>query len=203
MDQRHATSLVGDCRGFITFNKLLLVLILFGGYSACKFAPVHFSKSNVEHAIETSFVGANHLITDDAIRAKVARGASAAASLELEPEHVAVSRESRDGERVIYVDISYPVTVSYLGSERVVMSEVHYTKVFKVSEARETRRIAQEQREADRQAQLQDVINRRYGENLQSAWTECEARFGRGGCEVTHGPAPAGHDPTQIQKGWK
>ena len=65
----------------------------------------------------------------------------------LEMGDIQVGREKLPGERIIHIDIAYPVTVRYLGGDRTIETDVHVTHVIEVDEAAEARRADAERRE--------------------------------------------------------
>ncbi len=188
---------VGNSSGFITVKHLVLIAIVFGGYTGYKFLSVYFTKSQLERAVEVVLKDTTHLSTDDEVRGKIVRRAGAG-SLTLEPSQIELQRETRTGQRILYVGVQYPVPVSYLGSERTVNADVYMTKVYRVSEAAEARRLEREQRQEEAQRRA-EAVRKRHDAEFKEAWTECEAKHGRGNCWMQSVPS-AGGEPGKIQK---
>jgi hypothetical protein len=162
----------------------LVVLILFGAYTGYCFAPALFSKSGVSRVIESTFEKADYEISDEAIRNSIIRGASAS-SLTLEDENISIQRDTYPGERVVRVDVSYSVPVSYLGSERTMTPNVHHTTVFEVDEAEVVRRNKRRQQDEARKIREQAEYEgraQRERERLIRGREECEKWAGKGNC---------------------
>ena len=182
----------------MTLNKLILALLVFGGYTAYSFLPVSLTKGTIERAIEKVLEGSSHSATDVYIRTNILRVA-ATTSLELDAEHIQIARETHPGERVVTVDVHHPVTVRYLGSERSLQSSVNVRKVYRVDEAAEARRVAQEQRKAEEERRRQEA-SREYTARLNDAWSECTAKHGNNGCRLGYERAPAGYSGDIIKR---
>jgi hypothetical protein len=184
-----------SCRGSVGLKPLIWVLVLFSVYTGYKFMGVPFAKGRVERVVQTALDGVPHRASDDGIRNRILRSAKVS-SVSMEASDIAVGREKLPGERIIHVDISYPVTVSYLGGDRTIHTDVHVTKVIEVDEAAEARRAEAKRRE---QAAI-DAKVAAAGEHvgrLKGALSECEEKHGKGNCRVMEMP---GGRPGEIQK---
>ena len=149
MDQKHCVLGNQNCRGFVTRKYEVWVLILFGIYSGYKWLSVSFVKSEMKHTVESVLEDVSHGTTDKSIRTRLLRRA-VSASLPISEENIKIRRESRPGERILHIDVEYPVTISYLGSERTLERDLHVTKMVKVDEAAEARRAERLRREEER-----------------------------------------------------
>jgi hypothetical protein len=184
-----------SCRGAVGLKPLVYVVILFAVYTGYKFMSVPFSKGRVERVVVTALDGIAHRASDDGIRKRIIRRAEAS-SVSLAPGDIQVGREKLPGERVIHIDIAYPVTVRYLGGDRTIETDVHVTKVIEVDEAAEARRADAERRE---RAEI-DAKVAAAGEHvgrLKGALSECEQKHGKGNCMVMEMP---GGSPGEIRK---
>jgi hypothetical protein len=155
---------------------LVFFVIAFGLYTGWKFLTVPMTKSQIENAIEAVLDDISHEAPDRQIRALILRRAGVT-EIELEEDEVWIERESRHGERIIQVGVGYPVTFSYLGSERTVQTAVQVTKVIRVNEAAEARRAAarEEALERDRQAAARA---RRWSDKLGEELKRCKKATG-------------------------
>ncbi len=179
----------GRSAGFVTLGKLILVLVLFGAYTGYKFLPAFNAKSRIVRAVE-SVIDGKHRQTDDYLKHNIAR-AAATASIDLDKQAIEITRENRPGERIFHLAIHHPLTVSYLGAERTFTDVVRVTHVVNVNESAEARYTAQVQRQATQQ-RLADESMARRTRNINSAWADCEAKHGKGGCEVGTVPGTSG-----------
>ncbi len=183
--------------GFIGVKHLVLIVIVFGVYTGYKFVPVSFTKSRITHVVDVALNDTTHLWTDDGLRKMIVRTASTG-SLGLEESQITVQKETRPGERIVHIDVQYPMSISYLGSERTVNANVYVAKVFKVNEAAEVRRIENEKSQAEeRRRQLER--QERFASEVKDAFAECTAKHGPGGCELTYGYSP-GARPGQLER---
>jgi hypothetical protein len=189
---------VGNSSGFITVKHLVLIAIVFGGYTGYKFLSVYFAKSQLKHAVEVVLEETNHLMADEMVKSKIVRRA-AVSSLTLEPSQIELQRETRTGQRILYVGVQYPVPVSYLGSERTVNADVYMTKVYRVNEAAEVRRLERERRQEENRRRAEQV-RKRHDTAFKEAWMECQAKHGVGNCQVLDSFGPAGGEPGEIVK---
>ena len=155
------------------------IVLFFGVYSGYKFLPVFFAKGRVERAIETVLDDTRHDAAEGAIRHMIARRAVVYGD-EIDKESIQVDRETREGERIFHVAINYPTTVSYLGSERTVTSEIRTTRVMRVDEAK-LARAAETKRKRDEEEED-------WRREMQGAWDECEEKHGQGNCTYSEIP---------------
>jgi hypothetical protein len=177
-------------------KAIVWVLVLLGAYSGYKFLGFQFAKGRVERVVEKALDEVRHDVTDDGVRHRVIRQASSA-SITLEMGDIQVGRESHPGERVIHVNVDYPVEVSYLGSTRTVDTGVSVTRVIHVNEAALARREAQRRREeAENEAKM--AVAREHVGNLKDTLAECEEKHGKGNCRIVE--MPGGGEPGEIQK---
>jgi hypothetical protein len=172
-----------NCRGAVGLKPLVYVVILFAVYTGYKFMSVPFSKGRVERVVV------------DGIRKRIIRRAEAS-SVSLAPGDIQVGREKLPGERVIHIDIAYPVTVRYLGGDRTIETDVHVTKVIEVDEAAEARRADAERRERH-EINAKVAAAAEHVGRLKGALSECEQKHGKGNCRVMEMP---GGSPGEIQK---
>ncbi len=172
----------GRSAGFVTLGKLVMVLVLFGAYTGYKFLPAFTAQSQIERAVESVIDGKKHRQTDDYLKHNIAR-AAAVASIDLDKQAIEITREDRPGQRIFHVAIHHPLTVSYLGAERTFTDVVRVTHVVNVDESTEARYAAQVQRQETQQRQADESMARRI-RNIDSAWDDCEAKHGKGGCQV-------------------
>jgi hypothetical protein len=184
-----------SCRGSVPLKPLVWILILFTAYTGYKFISVPFTKGRVERAVENALSDVSHEASSDGIRKRIVRSASIS-SISLEEGDIEVGREKLPGERIIRVDIAYPVTVNYLGADRTIHTDVHVTKVIHVDEAREARRLEARRKE---QARIDAKVGkaREHVGRLKDALSECEEKHGKGNCRVFE---TSGGRPGEIQK---
>ena len=114
----------------------------------------------------------NHNLSDQTLRSK-ALLASESMSVPLSEEEIRVRRERGEGERTIHVEFEFPVTVSYLGSERTVMRQVHAAKTFRVNEADEARILADRKEERRRNEEIQAEQRADHAEYIRLVKAEC------------------------------
>ena len=195
MDQEHCVLRNQNCRGFVTRKYVVWVLILFGIYSGYKGLSVSLVKSEMKNAVESVLEDVSHGTTDKSIRTRLLRR-TASASLPVSEGNITIRRESRTGERILHIDVEYPVTINYLGSERTLESDLHVTKVVKVNEAAEARRAEKLRREEERRQNYQ-AFAREHSRKLEPLWNECEAKHGKGNCRLEAWP---GKGPGEIVK---
>lgn len=186
MDQERCVLGNQNCPGFVTRKYVVLVLTLFGIYSGYKWLSVSLVKSEMKHAVESVLEDVSHETTDESIRTRLLRRA-ASASLPASEGNIKIRRESRTGERILHIDIEYPVTINYLGSERTLESDLHVTKVVRVNEAAEARRAEKLRRDEERRKKYQEFAGE-YSRKLQPLWNECEAKHGKGNCRLLPWP---------------
>jgi hypothetical protein len=182
-------------RGAAALKAIVWILIVLGAYSGYKFAGFHFAKGRVERVVEKALDQVRHDTPDDGVRHRIIRQASAS-SISLELGDIQVGRESHPGERVIHVDVAYPIKVSYLGSDRTVKTGVHVSRSIQVDEAALARKEAARRRENE----VNDAKRAAAGEHvgrLKDALSECEEKHGKGNCRVIE---TGGGKPGEIQK---
>ncbi len=135
---------LGGIGGFVSGKLIVFALLGFGLYSAYCFLPVFTTQSQFEHLIAAILEGAGHNLPDRAVRDKTLRAARAE-SMPLTENDIVITREKSHGERIIHVEMHFPVTVSYLGSERILHRTLHVSQSYKVDEAALAQRVAQEE----------------------------------------------------------
>jgi hypothetical protein len=170
-------------RGSGTVKFVVWGVLLFGLYAGHAFMPVACAKSQVERAAETALEDISHDASDAAIRRSVAKRMQVA-SFPVDEETVLVHRESRPGERIVHVALAHPTSVNFLGSERVIVSEIEKTRVFQVDEATLARR---EKATRDRREAIE-----RDRAMWEEAYAECQAIHGEGNCSFTGHPDGSG-----------
>jgi hypothetical protein len=170
----------------VTRKYVVLILVLFGIYSGYKWLSVSLVKSEMKHAVESVLDDVSHETTDKSIKARLLRRA-ASASLPVSEGNIKIRRESRTGERILHIDIEYPVTIDYLGSARTLESDLHVTKVVRVNEAAEARRAERLRREEERREKYQEFAGE-YSRKLEPLWKECEEKHGKGNCRLEAWP---------------
>jgi hypothetical protein len=171
------------------------VLILFAAYTGYKLLGVQLSKGRVERVVQTALSDISHDASDRGIQMRIVRGAKAS-SVSLEEGDIVVGREKLPGERIIHVDIAYPVTFSYLGGDRTIDTDVHVTQVIQVDEAAEARRAEARRREQEAIDAKVAAAGEHVG-RLKDALSECEEKHGKGNCRVME---TSGGEPGEIQK---
>ena len=140
--------------------------------------------------------GNKHRQTDEYLKHNIARAAVAAA-IELDKQAIEITRDDRPGERIFHVAIHHPITVNYLGAERTFADVVHVSHTVKVNESTESRYTANFQRQAEQQ-RLADESMARRTRNIDSAWDDCEAKHGKGGCSVSTVPGTPGTSGERV-----
>ena len=109
------------------------------------------------------------------------RGAKVA-SIQLDPAAISIERERETDFRVFNIAIELPITIDYLGKERVFQSVVHVNESVPVDHAAENRRLAQQKRRDDRIGRINAANDKLIG-----ALKDCERATG-GPCEVQGNP---------------
>ena len=155
-----------------TVKLIVWVLIGFGLYSGHSFFPATMAHSQLEGAVQNVLKHGNHNLSDAVLRAK-ALVASESMSVSLSEEEIRVRRESGEGERTIHVEFEFPVTVSYLGSERTVMRRVHAVETFEVNEAEEARIVAERKEERRRNEASHAKTRAGHAEYVRLVKNEC------------------------------
>ena len=174
-------------------------LVFFAGYSAWTYVPVYMNRSTVEHVLETAVAGLSHHSSEDQIRSRVIRAASRGAELELSEEMISVATERRTGEFWIAVDVVYPTTVAYLGSERIIDNAVHIEAIVPVDEAAESRRLANQRRNEEANRRMA-AASERYYDKVRDELERCRRQTG-GECTFEQMPGGSGtlDDPQFIR----
>ena len=136
--------------------------------------------------------------TDRQIRALVLKRAGVT-EIELDEDEIWIERDSRPGERIIQVGAAYPVTFSYLGSERTVQTAVDVTRVYRVNEAAEARRATarEEALERDRQAAARA---RRWSDKVGDELERCREKTGSKCDYQVIGGGQVDPDSVEIQR---
>ncbi len=158
--------------GIGSVTLIVWILIGFGLYSGYSFSPAYMAHSRLEGAVQNVLDHGNHNLPDRVLRSK-ALVASESMSVTLSEEEIRVRRERGEGERTIHVEFEFPVTVSYLGSERTVMRQVHAEKTFHVNEAEETRIVAERKEERRRSEQINAEQRAGHAEYVRLVKAEC------------------------------
>jgi hypothetical protein len=136
---------------------IVAALISFALYSGYCFLPVYTTESQFEQLVSNMLADGNPKLTDKSIRNKTL-GAAQSDSIPLEKDDIEIWRDQADGERTIHVEFALPVTISYLGSERTLVRQLHLSQTYEVDEAAEARLVAQkeEQRREKRERGQRD-----------------------------------------------
>ncbi|UCE87110.1 MAG: hypothetical protein JSU66_05090 [Deltaproteobacteria bacterium] len=125
---------------------IVAAAISFALYSGYCFLPAYTTQSQFEHLVSALLADGTHKLTDKSIRNKTLEAARSDA-LPLEKDDIEIWREQVDGERTIHVEFALPVTISYLGSERTLVRNLHLSHTYEVDEAAEARLVAQRDEE--------------------------------------------------------
>jgi hypothetical protein len=125
---------------------IVAALISFALYSGYCFLPVYTTESQFEHLVSAMLADGNPKLTDKSIRNKTLEAARSD-SIPLENDDIEIWREQAEGERTIHVEFALPVTISYLGSERTLVRQLHLFQTYEVDEAAEARLVAQREEE--------------------------------------------------------
>ena len=183
-------------QGGASVKLIVWVLIGFGAYSAYSFFPATMARSQLEGAVQNVLDHGNHNLADAAILNKALR-AAASMKIPLTEDDIRIRHERADGERTLHVEFEFPFGVSYLGSERSVMRQVHAEKTFKVNEAEEARLLAQheEQMRQNEEGEWRHQLAKAdYVSNLKEECTKANSKdFYTTHLSVTHG-----NDETQL-----
>lgn len=174
------------------------IVIAFAGYTGWIFLGGTSQRSEIAHTVEGVLEGIPHYTADEVIRTRIVRNGKVNA-LELTADEIFISREEREGERIIRVSVSHPVMVSYLGSERTVGGDIEVTRVVPVNEAAESQRLDRIERDEDQKRRARAKADR-FMSKVRDAWSECEEKFGNGNCEMTK--PPSGTRDGEVIKDW-
>ncbi len=158
--------------GIGSVKLIVWILIGFALCSGYSFFPAYLAHSQLEGAVQNVLNHGNHYLSDQTLRSK-ALLASESMSVPLSEEEIRVRRERGEGERTIHVEFEFPVTVSYLGSERTMMRKVHAAKTFHVNEAEETRIVAERKEERRRSEQINAEQRAGHAEYVRLVKAEC------------------------------
>ncbi len=158
--------------GIGSVTLIVWILIGFGLYSAYSFFPAYMAHSRLEGAVQNVLDHGTHNLPDQALRSK-ALVALESMSVTLSEEEIRVRRERGEGERTIHVEFEFPVTVSYLGSERTMMRQVHAAKTFHVNEADEARILADRKEERHRNQEIEAERKADHAEYIRLVKAEC------------------------------
>ena len=175
------------------------IVIAFAGYTGWTFMGGSSRRSDIAHTVEGVLEGIPHYTEDNVIKTRIVRNGKVN-SLGLTQEEISISREQREGERIIHVAVAHPVTVSYLGSERTVGGDIEVTHVIQVDEAAEARRVDRIERAEDDKRRWRAKADR-FMSKVRDAWQECEGKFGKGNCEMQK--APEGTRDGEVVKSWE
>jgi hypothetical protein len=178
-----------------TTKALVWIVILFAVYSGYKLFPAHLVESRIERAVDVGIQQIDHRATDAMIRSQIVKRANAA-SVPLGEEHIQIQRETHHGERIVHVDVDFPISVAYLGSEITIHGDARATRSIKVDEAALARRAERERERVEAVRSMQERDAER-SERLMEAMAECEEKWGKGGCQKIELP---GGDPDEIVK---
>jgi len=143
--------------GFIGGKLIGCVVVCFALYSGCAYFPAYMKQQQLEGAIQNVLDHGNHKLQDDVIQNK-AMFAVESMELPLTSDMIQVRRERSEGVREIHVEFEMPVTVSYLGSDRVVTRQVHVEKAYEVDETTEARLVAQREEKRRRDAESERIL---------------------------------------------
>jgi hypothetical protein len=124
-------------------------VIGFVAYSGYAYLGVSMTHRQIEGAVENVFEHGSHNVPDATLRSK-AHAAATSLEIPLEEDQILVSRDRRHGERIVRVQFEYPLTWSYLGSERTTYRRVDVSRSYAVDEVAEAR-IASAQEASRRQ----------------------------------------------------
>lgn len=161
--------------GAALVKLLVWSVVFFGAYSAYKLLGVNSVESNIEHAVDEMFGKVKLNTSHDAIKHLIIRRV-AVASIELDPENIRVETERRPGEFLVEVEVEHPVTISFLGSEKVLTADVHVTRAIPVDEVA-----------LARQAKSRARVDEHWSE-VREAMDECTEKWGRGNCTLSEVP---------------
>ncbi len=175
------------------------IVVAFALYSGWVFLGANSARSNIAYTVEGVLKGVHHYTDDEVIKTRIVRNAKVT-SIELAMDEIFVQRETREGARIVTVAVQHPITVGYLGSERTVWDDVSVSHTFAVDETVETRRLDGIQQQDDAKRRNRARADR-FNSKVHDVWLECEAKFGKGNCEMTK--PPAGTRDGEVIKGWE
>lgn len=157
-------------------------LILFGAYSAWAYLPVWSTKNTISRAATNAAADIKDSMSPEVAALQVVRRAKVS-SLDLSEAPIEVTWERAKNERIVHVSVQYPVTISYLGSERVVDTDVYVTESVWVDEAAEASLAARKQWNQKRVEKIQRANQAIQGKKRR-AIADCEEETGQK-CEIT------------------
>ncbi len=157
----------------------------FGIYSAHSFFPAYMAQSQLEGAVQNVLDHGTHNLSDELLRSK-ALVALKSMSIPVTEAEIRVRRESGEGERTIHVEFEFPVTVTYLGSERNLTRRIHAVRSFKVNEAAEARLIANQKEERRRNEEVSAREKADHLAYVRRAQDECNKGNAGGHLYITH-----------------
>ena len=160
--------------GAALVKLLVWFVVFFGAYSAYKFIGVSSVENTIEHAVDEMFGKVKLDTSHDAIKHLIIRRV-AVASIELDPENIRVKTERRPGELLVEVEVEHPVTISFLGSEKVLTADVYLAHAIPVNEAALARRTERRERVTE------------HWDEVREAMDECGEKWGQG-CTLTELP---------------
>ncbi len=127
--------------GFAIGKLLVWSSIGFAIYSGWCFLPTQWRPSHLETSIESVLEQLEHTATDRVIRERTWKAANVM-SVDLERKQIQISREKLSGERVVNIRFQMPVTIEWLGNEKVFMRDIDVTHRYLVNEGAESARLA-------------------------------------------------------------
>jgi hypothetical protein len=116
----------------------------FAAYTGFSYFGVSMTHRQLEGAIENVLEQGSHKVPDATLRTK-AHTAATSLEVPLEEGQILVSRERRQGERIVRVEFEVPLTWSFLGSERTSHRRVDVARSYEVDEAAEAMIASAEQ----------------------------------------------------------
>ena len=161
--------------GGASVKLLVWVVVFFGAYSAFKLMGVNSVETTIERAVDEMLGKVKLDTSHDAIKHLIIRRV-AVASIDLDPESIQVETERRTGELRVEVEVAHPVTISFLGSERVLTADVHVTGAIPIDEAALARQAKHKRRQDEHWTEVREALS------------ECTAKWGRGNCTLSDVP---------------
>ncbi len=163
--------------GAALVKLLVWFVVFFAAYSAYKMIGVSAVESNIERAVD-EIVGKVKIDTShDSIKHNIIRRV-AVASIELDPESIRVVTERRTGELLVEVEVAHPVTIQFLGSDKVLTADVRVTRTIPVDEVALARQEKRKERVAEHWSEVRDSLS------------ECTRKWGRGNCTLSEHSGP-------------
>lgn len=137
--------------GFAIGRLLVWTTIGFVAYSGYCFLPAWHTQFQLEGGIENILKHGDHTLAESFLRERTLKLASSL-SVPVTDDGIAVRVEKSPGERTLHVELDFPVTVSYLGADRVLSRRAHVQRSYTVNEAEEAQRVAQNREQRRREA---------------------------------------------------